>query len=240
MDLDGRPVERASVSAEGTAWAAASGADGAFRVGPLHAGRTRLSASVGVMRSEALEVATGATGVEIRLDPGLLIALRLAGAPGVPVDVTCDGARIDAGPGSRTFDRRERVLDRLEVRGLPRGSRWHVLVRIGKQECGLVEDVEAGAPERTATIATGKPIRGRIEGAPADLRGCNISVALGGAKVEEARCEADGTFASPPLPPGRYELSLRIHGATGWAGGSATGVEAGAEDVVLRVTPEGR
>lgn len=223
----------AQVSVDGKIWESARlEADGTFAFERLREGTYLLkfgalpSSPRGTppanVRERVVEgVAAGTEGLEIVLEPGLVIsgaALDSERRPLVAGWVTCRPIPADAPdpppqPKGNVGIRTTQVADgRFEVVGLDPGRYW-VEIRSGAGLASAV--VDAGATAVTLALPAG----GRLTGRVADAAGAPVArawVSLSGDGVATgAITDEDGRYALEGVPAGRYTVTARAQRTPG-------------------------
>ncbi len=235
---DGQPVPLASLSltrlgdpgtprVEPPAEARSHGASdgrGAFRIEALAPGRWRLTAeaaghartvveTITLPRAAPLEVVLGAAGVI----EGLVVTGDGRPAPGATVGFAggAELLQVESGPsGGFAAEVKAGTFRVSAVRG---------------DEAGWVEGAVsvgpgATAPRLTITLGAAARFAGKVvDGAERPVGGAQVLVTPHDANGELARLvtAADGSFASPPLAPGEYDLDAS---ADGFAPASSNGL----------------
>jgi uncharacterized GH25 family protein len=239
--------------------------DGKFRIECLPAGQYRLTAhSEGAADGEPVVVAAGTDGVELRLG----VALSIAGVVRFKDGRPAAGVRVTAIPRTKTPGPRGMPQSRdaaagpdgtFDVAGLQPGD-YDVSASAGFTggadiRTAIVRNIAAGTAGVAIEVEPGLTIAGRVlgpDGAPV-AKGqvtCRPATAPTAAAagttetsnapdmfVDAVRSAAihDGQFESKGLSPGTYDVGIK---AEGFAEQSKK-VEAGAKDVIFRLTKGG-
>lgn len=229
-EVDGSTEDRIPVAADGT-----------FRLKRLRAGETvrlRCNITSGYYGyGTEVEAVAGTNDVEIVVEPGAFLRVRLGG-PGS--DWT------DADVSVRVVGRSHQMRwanavagESVVIGGLDPQDGYTVLVTKGScNVLGVSESVRADGREVNVPLARGRPVSGRVvvsSGAAGDIDG-SVTVGRGDVSFAQAGVHG-GKFEFAGLPPGPLRLTFR-----GWRDGrdivGEVDVTAGDADVVLRVAPE--
>lgn len=236
-DAGGAPVHRARVfacSSEGSTWRAFTDQDGAFRLGTLPAGPSRV---VAWKRLGAAENGYGWYDGELHLtgaEPPLEIALAAGGRAAISARVVSavalperlrfradafvehGGTTANLGVGREAIVRRdgsfrfENVLPGLNRIVAPRGALGDPARAYPEQ---LVVRVAPGATVRGLEFSWLAPFRlsGEVDPGGRPLHLLAVELVDGdGYVVAETRPSADGAFALGPVPPTAYRLVVRL------------------------------
>lgn len=98
------------------------------------------------------------------------------------------------------------------------------------------EGVDPADGEVTAILVRAEPISGRIRDLPSEVAG--VVIARRGFVRVQARLDANGRFATPPLAPGPWTLEFDVRRPLGGIVESVSAVVAGTRDVSTRWSPD--
>jgi hypothetical protein len=184
-------------------------------------------------------------------DPECLPARVLATLPCDRIEVRCErAARIEGlldgtdpgdfritwdGPGNERCRTMRTETGDFVLRGIGDGAGDVYARREGDPRCAFAPACRPGHGFLRLTLAPGGTICGRVE-TPGGRDPAWLGVrAVRGALDQRAAVGRDGTFSIVGLPPGAFRVEL----LDSWQEvcGAVDGVQAGAEDVILRLSP---
>ena len=193
----------------------------------------------GVQHLVTIELQAPAAGVRVVLDDLGTIAGRVTGG-----DVL-EGASIACLDDARDGRARALLMGRCEadgtfkLEGLPVGRSWTLLAMSATEaRCARVEGVATGSSGVEIPLLHGHAIEGRVtwEGQPvrhAQVRFTSASW------IGTAFTASDGTFRSPGLPAGTYDVTAHER-MTYFATHTQEGVSAGTRGLVIELAPGAR
>lgn len=207
LDPSGTPLPGIRVhacGAVGTLESDTSKEDGTFRIDGLHAGTVKVWATTELETSETAEVEAGATGVEIRVDPGIELLVSVSGST-----EDHDGFECHLFLGEKTWRHWMPGGEAVTAPGVKAAGVYRIW--IGSTDDGLVgyrENVPGNSGKVTIALTPGKVMRGRIK-LPARVSRVWITAGIGDHEVF-GTADSDGNFVIEGLPDTELTVKAEV------------------------------
>ncbi len=215
-----------------------NGASTAFTLGPLPAGHLDLRIRRGRRSKQPLTL----TGPRKRRTPvpcpGEPVTLEMAVAHNLPGRIAAPAGvgqiRVtfyDAWGRQQSADHALRAGQSFELRGVPAGPGQLFARSEDGRFMALLEGVSPTDEDVTLTMVSATSIVGHIENLPSEVRIGSVTARRGKLRYT-ARLAADGSFETPALPPGLWNLEFDVGIPLGGIVPTLHDVEAGTGDAV--------